>query len=375
MDFDYVVMPVVIVVLALIVDGLGLRYAFAVSRRPLRRGQKAIRLVGAWAAMMLASSVATLSAYNAIAMHAFWVKHPPAGEFEAVNGARMYIHCMGEGSPALVLDSGLGDDSMMWAQLQPVLSKTTRVCAYDRAGFGGSEPTAGPQDADQIVEALHGLLGAASISGPVVLMGHSIAGIYIRDYAVKYPEDVAGLIFVDASTPFQDRKMGVTMGGGPPPWLLQFAMIVGVPRLIGMCSSHGSGENTDYPVMKSEDRCRMYYPALAMELRAFGDSSGEASRRSSFGSLPVLIFSHDPFGTLPRKPQSADEKKRQGMWDGLQENLKSLSTRSRRIIVTGGTHHLFEERPQLVVDEVTAFLEQIRGTAPQPTTYGSTTRE
>ena len=86
------------------------------------------------------------------------------------------------------------------------LSKATRVCSYDRAGFGWSDPRPDPRDADHIVAELHGLLSAAAIAGPIVLIGHSIAGLYIRDYTARYPANVAGLVFVDASTPLQDDR-------------------------------------------------------------------------------------------------------------------------------------------------------------------------
>ena len=115
------------------------------------------------------------------------------------------MDCTGSGSPTLILDAGLGDDSLIWGGVQPVLARTTRVCAYDRAGWGLSQAVPGPQDANHIADELHGLLTVAGITGPVVLMGHSIAGMYIRAYASRYPAEVAGLIFVDASTPSRMR--------------------------------------------------------------------------------------------------------------------------------------------------------------------------
>ena len=130
------------------------------------------------------------------------------------------MDCMGSGSPTLILDAGLGNDSLIWGGVQPVLAKNTRVCAYDRAGWGLSQTVPGPQDANDIADELHGLLDAAGIDGSVVLMGHSIAGMYIRAYASRYPAQVAGLIFVDASTPLQDEGsalIGAKMPHGSPP--------------------------------------------------------------------------------------------------------------------------------------------------------------
>jgi pimeloyl-ACP methyl ester carboxylesterase len=375
-DFDYTVMPIAIAVIGLGIDALCLRYLFSLSRKTLPFGRKAIRFVLPCAAMLLTTSAAATSACNAIATHLFWAKHPPSGRFEIVNGHRMYINCTGSGPPTLVLDAGLGDDSVIWSQLQPVLSKTTRVCSYDRAGFGWSQAVSGPRDADRITAELHLLLSEAGITGPVVLMSHSIAGLYAIDYAELFPSQVAGLVLVDSSAPFQDRKMGIRLGAsGPPPWLLRMAMIVGVPRLIGMCSYPARGPDAWFQTIRKEDICRIHYGAMSGELREFDTSSSEVERRHSLGSVPILIFSHDPLGAIPRKPQTKVREVQQQTWNELQDSLKALSTRSRRIIVVGGTHHLFEDRPGLVEKKVAGFVQQVRGAAPPPSDYGSTKRE
>ncbi len=151
----------------------------------------------------------------------------------------MRIDCMGSGSPTIVLDAGLGNDGLIWGGVQPVLAKTTRACSYDRAGFGWSDALPPPRDADHIADELHGLLAAAGINGPVVLMGHSIAGMYIRDYATRYPTNVAGLIFVDGSTPLQNRNPAfkAQYARASTPWLRmlvrQTAFSFGIPRVIG----------------------------------------------------------------------------------------------------------------------------------------------
>ena len=139
--------------------------------------------------------------YNTIARLWFHAHHPTSGQTYTVDGRKMFMECTGSGSPTIVLDAGLGNDSTIWANVQPALAKTTRVCAYDRAGFGLSQARPAPRDADHIAAELHGLLIQANIARPIVLMGHSIAGIYMRDYAARYPEDLAGLVFVDSSTP------------------------------------------------------------------------------------------------------------------------------------------------------------------------------
>ena len=170
----------------------------------------------------------------------------PPGTVYNVNGYKMHIYCIGDGSPTLVLDAGLGNDSLICNKVQPELGKITRVCAYDRAGFGWSEVRPGPQDANQIADELHSLLTQANITGPIVLMGHSIAGIYIRAYAARYPQQLSGLIFVDGSTPLQEepRAFKAMLTKGPNPemqlLLMKSLSILGMPRIKGQCAPRAS---------------------------------------------------------------------------------------------------------------------------------------
>jgi pimeloyl-ACP methyl ester carboxylesterase len=376
MDFDYSVMPIAIAVAALACDALYLRYLHRLSAKTNPHRHPWTRRVLSLAAALLVTAAASWCAYNAFAIQIFWAKHPPAGRFVVVNGYRMHIDCTGTGSPALILDAGLGGDTVSWSVLQPALSRTSRVCSYDRAGFGWSQPVPGPRDADHIANQLQSLLKQAGVDGSLILAGDSIAGLYIRDFAALYPSQVAGLIFVDSSTPFQDRNAPyATSRWSPQSWFFQAALVLGVPRLIGMCSYSGNGPDADFEKIRNEDTCRLHYGAYAAELAAFDRSSQQAERAPSFGSLPILIFSHDPVGPVPGRPLPEAEKAQQSAWNDMQEDLKTLSTRSRRVIVTGGSHRLDQERPDLIETDVAEFIEQIRGSAPAPSGYGSTKRE
>src|SRR5215218_4840882 len=129
--------------------------------------------------------------------------HPPPGELVDVGGHRLHIHCVGQGSPTVVLDGGTGEMSAHWVLVQREVSDTTRVCAYDRAGMGWSEMGPEPRDAKRISSELHALLKGANIEGPFVLVGHSFGGLYTRTYAARYPDEVAGVVLVDSSSPDQ----------------------------------------------------------------------------------------------------------------------------------------------------------------------------
>ena len=121
------------------------------------------------------------------------------GHLVDVGGHRLYVHCTGSGSPTVVLVSGLAEASVYWGGwIAPAVAQNTTVCAYDRAGQGWSDPPARPQDGVAVATDLHTLLDHAQIPGPYVLVGHSTGGAYVRVFAARYPDQVAGMVLLDA---------------------------------------------------------------------------------------------------------------------------------------------------------------------------------
>ena len=375
MDIDYKVAPGLVLIAGVLVVWLCVGRLRSPARKDLRPWPRRLGGAGLGLLAAVAAILAVSSVWNAVALHRFWAAHPAGGALLAVAGHRMHIDCTGSGEPTLVLDAGLGSDSLIWGAVQPVLSRTTRVCSYDRAGFGWSDEGSAPRDADHIAIELHDLLRHSSIEGPVVLVGHSIAGLYLRDYATRYPGEVAGLVLVDASTPLQETKPGFALTGhAPPGWLLRGALIAGLPRLIGMCAGSSRASDPALARLQAEDLCRLRFHALEAEQESFYRSGVETAASGPYGALPVLVFSHDPAKVLEGS-NDARSQRQQTAWSQMQEELKRLSTHSRRIIARGCDHYLFLERPQLVETEVARFVEQIRGTAPPPATFGDTVTE
>lgn len=130
--------------------------------------------------------------------------YPPPGRLIEHQGKLSHLSCAGAGVPTVILEAGLdANGSQTWATIQPQISSITRVCSYDRAGIMWSEARAEPRNADRIAEELHSLLDSASELPPYVIVGHSLGGLLARVYTNQYPEDVAGVVFVDASHPDQ----------------------------------------------------------------------------------------------------------------------------------------------------------------------------
>jgi pimeloyl-ACP methyl ester carboxylesterase len=154
------------------------------------------------------------------------------GQLYDVGGYRLHLDCTGSGSPTVVLQSGLGEFSAHWARIAPAVAGATRVCAYDRAGQGWSEDAPSEQDGLQAAADLHTLLSRAGEHGPYVLVGHSIGGDHALTYAARYPEQVAGMVLLDATDPY--RSDGTTFQAGPPSAIAVLPSVarLGVGRLL-----------------------------------------------------------------------------------------------------------------------------------------------
>jgi pimeloyl-ACP methyl ester carboxylesterase len=359
MDVNYIVIPA-IVVLALVLAGCGALRRIIILRRgehPRSRIWKEGIIL--WPAALFGIGVAALTAFNAIAL--YYYRHPPPGNMYRVNGRMMRLQCMGQGSPTIVLEAGGGKDGLTWAGIQPKLALDTQVCSYDRAGLGWSDQGPSPRDADHVATELHELLASARIDMPVVLMGHSMGGLFIRDYAAHYPTEVAGLVFEDSSTPLQNRQPAYRAFEEPRKAtrfddFLNEAMIeVGVPRLLGACSGtfdrvKGINQRIFY-----EDRCHERFEAMNAEMQAFDLSGQETVNTGPFGDMPILILFHDLAIDASDIPQSLIEENKAD-----QDAFLKLSTRCRRVIVRNSGHFVHIDRPNVVQREVVNFIERIR---------------
>jgi len=153
----------------------------------------------------------------------------PTGKRVDIGGRALFISCAGSGSPTVVLEAGSGNSAETWVGVQPEVARFTRVCSYDRAGLGQSDPApSGVRTVQDSVDDLHALLAAVDISGPIVLAGHSLGGLIVRLYASQCPGDVAGVVLVDgmppnlptsglALLPAQDRRETFTIMRGLHP--------------------------------------------------------------------------------------------------------------------------------------------------------------
>src|SRR3989337_877218 len=154
---------------------------------------KAFRIISILLLVVLLLALGTAIA-GAIAKSNLAKQYPAPGQLVDVGGYKMHINCTGQGSPTVILAAGSLEYSLFLALVQPDVARFTRVCSYDRAGYGWSEPSPHPRTANTMVEELHTLLVNAKVEGPYVLVGHSLGGMHMRVVAHNYPDEVVGLI-------------------------------------------------------------------------------------------------------------------------------------------------------------------------------------
>ncbi len=319
-------------------------------------------IVGAGILVLLFLTVSLV--VRQIAVHRAKRDFPPPGRLIEIDGRLSHIHCIGRGSPTILLESGLDDrGSWSWADtrqndIQDELSQLSRVCVYDRAGFLWSEPREGPRDAERIAGELHALLVAASEPPPYVMVGHSNAGLLVRVYDRRYPGEVAGFVFVDASHPEQDRRFTpevrqrIERRRSEPDhrWLFR---ILAPYRIFA----------PERPNARTAYWWRSFPEGVLAEARAVDAMSEQASRTGSLGDRPVVVLTA---GVTVKMP-GVSEEGNAAMWRTwleLHRELAGLSTRSDHRIVKGAGHYIHWDRPKAVVAAIKDVVIAVREGGP-----------
>ncbi len=293
--------------------------------------------------------------------------HPAPGQIYAVSSYAMHLYCIGKGSPTVVLESGLGNDWLIWQKIQSKIAASSRVCSYDRAGLGWSAPRLGSRGAPVIAKQLEALLKQAGINDELILVGHSAGGLYVRAFAGLFPQRVAGLVFVEASSPeafhaspSRPRQQLIAERHREAPWL--FAKVAtGLARLTDdYCNPNTSQRIPAVQDLARAEDCRpRYMNSWLGEWDEFESSAEEVFKMPCCSSTPLVIVSRDPGPTK----RSTDAMRNQQTWDDIQEGLKRLSTRSMRIIARDSQHYVMVDRPDVVITAVEIVEAEITNRA------------
>ncbi len=256
------------------------------------------------------------------------------GQLVDVGPYRLHLECTGSSGPTVILEPGGGGSAASMGLIAPAVARDSTVCVYDRAGRGWSDPAASPPDGAQIATDLHRLLDRAHVPAPYVLAGHSFGGLYVRTYAAKYPEEVAGLVLVDStaahSTPVSPQKAS------------SYSVLKHVSSLVATTSRLGVGHliaNSDFSELPPEYRDDVRKTAATgKEMGGFLDEFGVANRsEAEAGSLHSL-------DAKPLIVLTAELENSKG-WMAAQNETVTLSTNSLHRVVSGATHASFVEDP------------------------------
>lgn len=274
-----------------------------------------------------------------------------------IGGRNMYLECRGEGSPTVLLEAGAGNNADVWDTIAlapdagatavlPGVAAFTRVCAYDRPGtaidadhLSRSDPVPMPRTAADAVADLHALIDGAGIPGPYVLVGHSLGGMIVRLYAATYPEEIAGMVLVDASHEEQNARWEAVLG--PEQWADLEQNVLSGPD--------------DEPDLEWIDR-----DASFAQLR-------EAAATHPLPPLPLVVLTPDVSTNSLSPPELRAAFPADFPWDALeavhqelQQDLAALAPGARQVIATRSGHYIHLEQPELVIEAIRQVVAGVR---------------
>jgi pimeloyl-ACP methyl ester carboxylesterase len=247
-----------------------------------------------------------------------------------VGGRRVYVECTGAGSPTVLLEAGFGGSSVNWTAVLPELGRTTRTCAYDRAGLGASDAIPGVHDAGDEIKDLERLLDRARIEPPYVLAGHSYGGLLVRLFARAHAEETGGAVLVDAV--------------GRDDWRRGFAAW---PKSLAPKQRRAWAE----PIVDGVDRRAS--AALGSGIRSLGDKPlvviTAAREREQFAEFPPSLY-----------------RRAQRLWRAMQTELASLSTDHAHVVAARSDHFVQRDQPLVVIHAIRVIVRAVRDHAQLP---------
>jgi len=281
-----------------------------------------------------------------------------AGLIDIGAGRKMYLECSGSGGPAVILESGYRNDADIWStELEPGMSpvfsqvaKFTRVCAYDRPGtfldadhLGRSTPVHMPRTAHDLVSDLHALLQTAHIPGPYVFAAHSFGGIFARLHANTYPNEIVGMVLVDALS--EKVRTGLT----PEQWKLY----------------------VNFGFTKPTPGLEKYKDIETLDVNASLDQMEKAASARPLRPMPLFVLTQgQPFDLSPWQPLPADfPGALNKAWHTAQDELATLTPNAKHKIATKSSHYIQAQEPQLVIDAIKQVVEAVRNPAAWKTAH------
>jgi pimeloyl-ACP methyl ester carboxylesterase len=297
----------------------------------------------------------------------------PIGQLVDIGGRKLHIHCMGNGSPTVVVENGGAAFSFDWELVRPEVARLTRICTYDRAGYAWSDPGPEFDTFDQAANDLHLVLTNAGVRGPYVLVGHSLGGLLVRYYQSKHPADVVGIVLVDSSHEESLQHVGLKVVRIPELSATQFQLLIDE----GKANRPKNPEPDLIPstIFPPYDKLPAQFQDLHLwalkkvlplvknwGLNLQFDLSRLHRMREAtphpLGSIPLAVLTASQFDVVQRQNMTAEEARQDHL--RLQRDLAELSTNSRQIMVSSSGHEIYLYKPEVVVHSIAAVITSAR---------------
>jgi pimeloyl-ACP methyl ester carboxylesterase len=302
------------------------------------------------------------------------------GQLVNIGGRRINLHCTGAGGPTVILMAGIFSWSVVWYKTQPVIAQKTRVCAFDRAGYGFSDPGPQPQILSDVVNDLHTALNAGPISGPYVLVGHSLGGIEARLFAQRWPKEVVGMVLVDTSPAgeglIDENQPGFDEVVGRESYaadLLHCAFLVANgPRDPSSpeyddCTSAAalpSDTPTAFRAIWPRFFTAYYFADKVSLMSSLYTHRYDSVDHHRLGAMPLVVLSTEHSWGKSGTPSDVwFHRSYSKIWIALHEALAHLSSRGVHRIINGSGHEIQLDKPQAVIDAVDEVLRQLHAGA------------
>lgn len=301
--------------------------------------------------------------------------HKPKGELVKVGDIQMHINATGpkNNKPTLIIEAGTGLSTEYYHWLSEGLQDSMRVVRYDRAGVGYSELGESPRDAETIAKELHELLEKSGESPPYILAGHSFGGPYIRVFTKLYPDEVAGLVFIDSTHPEQVERMNAAPESSfrfkSVLWTLPIAIFFADTGVLGLLESFmdplfaGEGlpeeMNDRTRDLLLNGKCLRGYKA---DLQKYHANLRRAKEANNFGAIPIRVFTAVEINRASYEERGIDPDVHLKKRINLQKEYTELSSNGKQFLIDGNHQSIFtrKENADIICAEILALLKVIK---------------